>query len=344
MTTQQLIKNILNRLGKYKYFILLGGFLFSVLFFLYAKNKPVVYSVRSTVFPITSPSQNNSASSRINELLGGGGSSKSITEDANVNIEEVGRSKKTSDAVVAERLPAFGNKLIAQVLIDEYNKYRTFRMAEIKTPKTDSGIITGGSELLRENYTVKFNKNSLLEIVYSSTDPRLVTPVSYILIGKISEFYKELKIKKAKADFEFAEKKVDSFDMVLNRLDSRRVSIDNHTLFVPPAKLQYSIPKENLEYNKLRVLAQRNEAAANRESALWGLQKITPIIEILDKPNPPYDEVKPSKKIFALIGFMLGFFLSALITILPVLKRYAGTQFQTVFEETVTVAHSTTTA
>ena len=71
------------------------------LLFFYAKKKPVLYSVKSTIFPLTPSADKNSATSKITELLGGGGGgAKSITDDATVNIEEVGRSKKTRGTIL----------------------------------------------------------------------------------------------------------------------------------------------------------------------------------------------------------------------------------------------------
>ena len=345
MTTQELIKKIFFRLSRLKIVILLGGVLIGTLFYMYALSKPVVYSVTSTVFPLTSGSESSSASSKITELLGGGGSSnKSITEDANVNIEEVGRSRKTRESVVSQRLPAYGNKLIAEILINEQNKHRAFLAPIVFMPKTDSGIITTGSELFKYCYNVKFNKNSLLEITLSNTDPNLLSPVSYILINKISQFYKELKIKKAKADFDFAEGKVDSLERVLSRFDRRRVAIDNHTLFVTPGKLQYTIPKENLENDKVRVLSQKAGTAINREDAAWRLQKVTPIIEILDKPEPPYLKTKPYKMIYGLGGFLLGIFLFAFAAIAGLLYQYLNQQMKELIGDKYPDVNTTTTA
>lgn len=345
MTSNELLRKMVFRLGRLRIVILLGGLLIGTVLYVYALRKPVIYSVSATVFPLTSGSETSSASSKITELLGGGGSSgKSITEDANVNIEEVGRSRKTREAVVSQRLPAYGNKLVAEILINEYNNHRAFLAPVVPLPKTDAEIITTGSDLFKYSYTVKFNKNSLLEINFSNTDPNLLSPVSYILIDRISQFYKELKMKKARADFDFAEGKVDSLERVLSRFDRRRVAIDNHTLFVTPGKLQYMIPKENLENDKLRVLSQKAGTANNREDAAWRLQKVTPIIEILDKPEPPYKVTRSSKMIYGLVGFILGLFLFTFAAIAGLLYQYANQHMKELIGDKYPDVNTTTTA
>ena len=345
MTTHELLSKIIFRLGRLKVVILLGGLLFGTLLYMYALSKPVFFTVTSTVFPLTAGAEKGSASSRISELLGGGNSgAKSITEEANVSIEEVGRSKKTREAVVKQRLAKYGNKPVAEILIHEFNRQRAFGVPAVRVPKTDEEILYLGSEMLKNNYSVKFNKNSLLEVKFTSTDPTLLAPVSYILIERIAEFYKELKIKKAKADFDFAEGKVDSLQRVLARFDRRRIAIDNHTLFTPPGKLQYNIPVENLENDKLRVLAQKAGTANNREDAAWRLQKETPIIEILDKPEPPYSVTETSKMIYGLAGFFLGLFLFAFATIAGLLYQYVNQKMKEFVGAKYPDVNTTTTA
>ena len=344
MTSQELVKRILITLQKKKYIILLGGTVVAGLLYFYARSIPVLYSVRSTLYPLTAGPDNSSASSKISELIGSSGPTKTLSDEANVNIEEVAKSRRTREAVVAQRLPEFGNKPIAVVLIDEYNKTKSRFTPEIKIPTLESELNSTGANLFSKNYTVKFNKNSLLEIVFSSTNEKLIKPGSLILIDKISQFYKELKIKKAEFDFDFTQKKVDSLERVLKKYNNQRILLSNTTLFVEPGKVQYSIPKENLDNNKLLVLSQRNGAASNREEALWRKQKVTPIIEILDAPEPPFNISSPSKPLYAFVGFLLGCLLITIVCITSLFYRYMHYEFQKKLIVSVEVSKISTTA
>ncbi len=343
MTTQSLIIKIFTRLNKLKLLIFLAGLLMAALLYFYAKKIPIIYSVKSSVFPLTAGPEKNSASSKLSELIGGSSGAKSLSEEANVNIEEVAKSRKTREAVAAEKVSSLQNKTVAELLINEFNLRKKFYTRAIKMPTSEGELISRGASLLKDSYTVKFNKNSLLEVNFSSTNEMLVTPISYFLINKISTFYTELKVKKAQFDFDFTEKKVDSFERVLKAFDNERVELNNTTLFVKPNKLQYSIPKENLENSKLQVLAQRNGAASNREEALWRRQKVTPIIEILDKPEPPFDEIKTSKILYALGGFILGCILFSLLFIAGLLYKFVNHQLNQTISEKLTEPVSSTT-
>lgn len=337
MTSQELIRGILFTLQKKKLIIFLGGLVVAGLLFIYASSIPIVYSVKSTLYPLTANSGDN-ASSKISDLIGGSGPTKTLSEEANVNIEEVAKSRKTREAVVRERLSQFGNKPIAVVLIEEYNKNRSQISPEMMIPTVETDLISLGANLFASNYSVKFNKNSLLEIVFTSTNKKLIKPGSLILIDKISEFYKELKIKKAQFDYDFTQKKVDSLERLLNKYDNQRIHLSNTTLFVQPGKIQYTVPKENLENNKLLVLSQRNGAASNREEALWRKQKVTPIVEILDAPEPPFIESSTSKPLYALVGFLLGCLLISLVSIASLFYRFMHYEFQKKLVDTVEIS------
>lgn len=344
MTSQDLIKKLIKRALKFKWLILIGGIGVAFLFYKMAKSKPVYYSVRSSIFPLTA-SDNSGSSSKLNELLGGsGGSGKNLSDEATINIEEVAKSRKTRDAVSAEKIPQLGNKLAGLLLIENYNAHVGYFGKKMNVPKTDDEIISTGSLLLDGSYSLKANKNGLLEINFSSTDSSIITPMSYILISKITAFYKELKIKKARSDFEFTDKKVDSLQLVLNKYDREQIQLNNTTLFVPKDKLEYSIPKQNVVNNKAIVMAQRNGAASNREDALWRLQKVTPIVEILDKPEPPFTIARTSGMIYAIGGMVLGCILFLLIFIADILYKYTNQQMHNaIFAEKAPTADTNTT-
>lgn len=325
MDTQELIRQIILRLSKLKLFILAGGILIAALMYVYAYTRPAEYKVKSTVFTLTAAPDN--ASTKLSEIFGGG-NVKSPTDEANISIEEVGKSRKTRGAVVSVRLPQYGNKMIAEVLINLYNKNRSFFKPVLEIPKSDSDIINTGINLIQPQYIIKFGKTGVLDVSFTSTDKNLLIPVEYLLIDKVSQFYKELTTEKANADYKFVQSKVDSFEYVLRSYDRQLIHMSTTTLFVPENRLEYSIPKANLYNNKSRVLGQRNGAAANREEALWRLQKVTPLIKILDKPVVDDIPIKPSSKLYALAGFFIGCFLFSIIFIAGLVYRFVNWQVQ----------------
>lgn len=295
---------------------------------MYAKKKPIEYTVKSSFYPLNSSAEKNGSSSKLTELIGGGKGSSggaNLSDDANVNIEEVAKSRKTRDAVCAEKLKDFNNITIGEILINEYNKNAGYFTEKIEIPKTPEKIVSQGSQLLEDTYSAKFNKLNLLELTYTNKNKDLLSPISYVLIAKISQFYKELKIKKAKIDSDFMQKKYDSLSDVLNNLDYKQIALNERTLFVKN-KIKYMIPEQNIENDRLQILAQKNNAAANVEEAQRRLQKVTPIIEVLDSPEPPFKSQKTSTITYGLVGFIIGIAFGIFLFTIGLVFKFANYQ------------------
>lgn len=322
MNSQELVRKAALRLYHSKWLLLIAGAAIALLMVLYAAAKPTVYTSRSSVFPLTSNNDNSLAKSTLSSILGIADAPQSFSQEASINIVELALSRNTREAVAMTVLKNFENKTIAQLLIEEFNKNKFFWEKAMKLPKDSSRLAATGAEILKYAIDAKINKNGILELSFKSTNEDLVQPISYTIIETISGFYIDLKIKKAKVDFDFTVKKVDSLQSILDSYDKTAVRMSNTTMFVPSTRIEYQIPKENLVSDKDRVMRQRDASANNREEALWRLQKATPIIATLDKPDPPYEFRKPSTILFGVIGFVVGVVLISLVLTAGFIKKY----------------------
>lgn len=328
MTTQEFLFRLYKKISRFKFLIIISGLILGLAFFIITLNRPTVYTSFASVFPLTATSDNSLTSVGLSNLLGINLPSQSFSQEASINIVELAQSRSTRESVALTKLPQFDNKPIAVLLINEYNKYRWFWQKKIEIPTNDKALAAVGGELLFTAIEAKINKNGILELRFSAYNKNLLSPVSYALIDVISQFYKDLKIQKATVDYNFTVKKVDSLDNVLSRYDKKAVQMSNTTLFVNPGKLQYQLPKENLNSDKDRVMRQRDAAVSNREDALWRLQKVMPIVATLDKPEPPFEFKTPYKFLFGILGFILGCGLSAFILTAGLFTRYSKEQIK----------------
>ena len=343
MTNHELVKIVFLRIFRFRLLLILGGIAGAVILFIYAKRIDPIYTSRATVFPLNATPDNSGATSALTSMLGLSETPKSFSQDASINIVELAQSRNTREAVALQRLPDHGNRRVAELLIENYNKNRESFAPEIKITADTTALAAIGGNFLKPDFVSKINKNGILEINYSSKDKSLVTPISYKFIDKISEFYKDLKRRKAQLDYDFTLRKIDSLEKVLGGFDVKAIRMANTTLFVAPDKVEYQIPKENLSNEKARVLRQRDASANNREEALWRLQKVTPIIAILDEPNPPFDVKRPSAFIYAAIGFFIGAILMLLICISDIFYKYIKEEVKkAIFGDAETEVVSTT--
>lgn len=320
MTTADLTRLIFKRLKKFRFIILAAGLIVAVLLYLYAKRTPVTFTSRATVFPLTSSPENSGATSALSILLGT--DSKNFSDDASINIVELALSRTTREAVSATVVPAMGNKTIAALLVEDINNHLSWMEKKIQPPSPQERLIIWGGGVLEGGLSATINKNNMLVLTYTGRSEPLVKVISYEFIDKISQYYIDLKREKAKRDYQFSEYKVDSLKRVLNAKDYQLIAIDKRTLFTNPSKLEFKVPIENLIMEKQMVNNQYLQAVSNRENAAYKLQKATPLIKVLDKPEPPYSPQGKSATIYGALGFFLGSILVAGLAIAGIILKF----------------------
>ncbi|CAN5303723.1 hypothetical protein BH20BAC1_BH20BAC1_21400 [soil metagenome] len=303
MTSQALIANIFRRLKRYSYIIILAGCFGAAGGIFYARQQPSTYTSKSSIFPLNSTADNTPGTSALNVLLGTE-ATKTFAEEASVNIIELAQSRTTREEVAAIRDSALYNKTIAELLEEDFNNHRGWFEDKMEEFKNDHDRMTWAGEKLKEGLTANINKNNTLVLTYTGRSSEVVRAVSYGFISKISQFYIELKREKAERDFIFANNKADSLRRVMNGKDQRLISMDKRTLFTNTTKLEYRVPTENLLADKQMIRQQYAQAVANQQNAAYKLQKATPLIRVLDKPDPPYDMNRKSSMVYGIIGIL----------------------------------------
>jgi hypothetical protein len=120
---------------------------------------------------------------------------------------------------------------------------------------------------------------------------------------------------------------VDSLRNVMNSKDNQLIEIDKRNLFTNTDKLEFIVPAENLLADKQMIRQQYATAVANQQNAAYKLQKATPVIKVLDKPEPPYDVENKSAIIYGLIGLIGGFILVSLFFVSGIILRFFKEEF-----------------
>jgi len=329
VTSQEFIRESFLRLQKKKLLVIAGGLVFLLLGLVYALNKRPVYTAKATVFPLTSANTENAGTTAmLSNILGISGAPNSFSSEAVINIVELANSRSIREAVAATRLPQFGNKTIAELLLNDINEHRSFWSKELKIPSDSVELAITGGDLLLPDISSRMSKNGVMELYYSNAKRELVTPVSNVIISKLSQFYIDLKRRKALDDYNFTVAKIDSMQQQVNSVDRSAINLQKRTMFTSPAVLEYSLPKENISVEKSRMLQQLNIYMNNRDEAAWRLQKNTPVIAVLDKPTEPFDKEAPSKIILSLIGLIIGTVLVSGSLLSGLLIRYIKSEIR----------------
>ena len=334
MNTTALAREIFKRIQRFKIIILISSLLFAGLSFFILGNKRTTYTAKTTLFPLTSPTDNAISSNMLSGILGLNDAPKTFSNEATINIIELALSRSIRESVASTKLSQFKNKTIAELLLLDKNDHLGLFDNPIVISADSTTLSIEGGEILKPAINAKMSKNGVLELYYTGTQKDLVSPISYVLIDKLSAFYINLKRRKALDDYNFTLDKIDSLQRMINKVDRSAISMQQTTMFTPNDLLEYNIPKSNISAEKTRILRQRDMYINNRDEAVWRLQKVTPIISVLDKPNAPYDAVKPSIILYLLIGFILGSIISITIIISGLLYRFVKHEmYKSIFGE-----------
>ncbi len=120
--------------------------------------------------------------------------------------------------------------------------------------------------------------------------------------------------------------------------------MDKRTLFTNTERLQYSVPSQNLMEDKQLIRNQYSQAVINQQSAAYKLQKDTPLIRILDKPDPPYDKQGKSPLLYGLIGFLVASALLSGLIVSKLFLRFTRQEISRALFSTASSENTTTTA
>ena len=334
MNTTALAREIFKRIQRFKIIILISALLFAGLSFFILGNKRTTYTAKTTLFPLTSPTDNAISSNMLSGILGLNDAPKTFSNEATINIIELALSRSIRESVASTKLSQFKNKTVAELLLLDKNDHLGLLDKPIVIPTDSTTLSTEGGEILKPAINAKMSKNGVLELYYTCTQKDLVSPISYVLIDKLSAFYINLKRRKALDDYNFTLDKIDSLQRMINKVDRSAISMQQTTMFTPNDLLEYNIPKSNISAEKTRILRQRDMYINNRDEAVWRLQKVTPIISVLDKPNAPFDAVKPSLILYLLIGFILGSIIAIIIIVSGLLYRFVKHEmYKSIFGE-----------
>jgi len=326
VSTIDLLKNIAARVKKYKIHILVVAIICAIIFYIPELTKKTVYTAKATLFPLNSDNEN--ANNSLSGLLGLSDATRSFGNDNAVNILELTVSRTLVQEVASKSLPAFDNKMIAELLVNERNNSTSLFDKKIVYPSDSVAQVILGGSLLSGNFSARINKNNVLELYYSNTDPLLLEPVTDTIITEITKFYINLKIEKALADYNFTVAQLDSVQLVLDKLDSKAIGMQNTTMFTSDKLLAYQIPKNYVADAKDIATRRKDILLNNKEEAMWRLQKMTPIVEVLDKPQPPFESKRSTPITMAIVGFILGALLAALLIVSELLLEYTKAEIR----------------
>lgn len=279
----------------------------------FALFSPTFYIAHASFHPETNSNRSSALSaSPLSFILGSGGLDGNEAD----RMEEVLKSRKLSQAVVADSVVIDSEKLLlADLVIEKYPK----KFAPIKfikslfTPPvsyTKESKITEAGKNVKAGLVIEKVESGFLTMDFSFNDHKLTSILSQKYIEKLKEYYKDQKTEKAEINLEFfteraafVKRQIDSTATRLAYFQDRNKNLRFARQMISAKELE-----TKLEYLKEMY----KTLVTNREQAASQLQRDTPIIQVLDEPLPPFIRSQKSFPIYLIFGLVLGAFIAAL--------------------------------
>lgn len=303
--------------------IILFGIIGAAIGFTYAYSQKPIYKAELT-FAIED--EKNGGGGGLSSALGlassfgidlGGGGAGGVFSGA--NLMALMKSRKIIEKTLLSNVEVNGKPITLVEYYIAFNKMRTGRdnntsILNVNFPvnpdrslfsiQQDSVLKIISKKILERNLQIiqVDKKVSIIGIQVSSIDEKFSKWFCEKIANIISEYYVELKTKKAKLNVAILEKQVDS---IKSRLNYSTVGT-------------WGAERINIQVAST-ILGQ---LSTNLELAKITLRKETPLLQVVDSPNLPLEIEKVSKKYSILIGTFLAQFICILFLLLnSYLKR-----------------------
>lgn len=309
--------------------VLLTTLAMTTLMIVWALKKEVTYTAVTVFHPQKS---SDNATDPFALMFGNANGSGSGNQEMQAILE----SKYMSEIVAADTVlwrgkPITVAKLFKQLApppsfsIDKWlnktiNLFMDKDLAKASPTFKDSVIQVSTS--LENMVVLEENERGMVQMSISFNNPPFLKLLSYKYIQKLTDYYKLNRTQKSQDNYRFLVKRTDSVKRELMGALNRGAQMADKNHFSLLAEQQVPVKKTEGEVQILQAMY--GQLVTMREAALSQLLQDTPVLQVLDYPNPPYTNNKAKLIIFFAIGLFLGFVLGAILAVLGMLKRDIG--------------------
>lgn len=276
------------------------------LFGFYASCLPGEYSTYAKIFPLSS-NEARSSSSAIDALrsqfgIQGGGSGGDAFD-----LNELIKSKTFGNEVMASRPENKKYSKFYDWVIESNNKHIPFFYDEIvKSSDEEKNIITASS-IIRSKTEITKNESGYTTFLVKSYDKELAREIIETTLGVLSDYYIDFVTEKPSKDLQVITKMRDSLNASLNAVTKAIAGYEDKNAFA--VKSYVGLPRIKLEREKQEITALYSSTVQALQNARFKVLYESPIFQVLDWPGEPYGYTKTGWKKFAIVGFLLSFFL-----------------------------------
>lgn len=177
--------------------------------------------------------------------------------------------------------------------------------------------------LVKNNLSIaqKDKKISILNIDVNSTDEAFAKAFCETIAKETSDYYVEIKSKKARLNVDILQKQTDSIRAELNGAITGVAAATDNVFNLNTAMNVKRVPSARRQVDVQANTAMLTSLVTNLEMSKMALRKETPLIQIIDKPIFPLEKEKVSKLKSLILGGFLGGFLTVLYLVFSTLYK-----------------------
>lgn len=297
---------------KRKFFLLFVlAFLPALVTYIYYKAQKGKYETYSKIFPLSINSAGSG--SPFDAIKSQFGISDKTDYDKIYNVTELVGSKTITKLIVESKPSNSKHKTFTDWIIFDHNKnlpfYKKAPKTSVNTDSNDKNLVAG--EILKSNLEIVTEKSDFTKIVTRFYDKELARQINETIIQKLSEFYIEMSTEKPNTEVAQLRHIRDSLKIELYHIESAIAGNQDASQF--SVKYSASLPQARLARTRAEIEEQYAVSSTAYQNAKFKLLSQSPIFQVLDRPGEPYTFVKQSAAKFAVIVFMLSFFIISLI-------------------------------
>lgn len=317
--------------------ILIVGVLGAVLGVVYASFKKVEYQADTTF--VVEESKSSGAlgayagiASQFGIDLGGGGSSGVFSGD---NVLQFLKSRLIVEKTLLEPVSDKDKTSLAELYINAYDlrkawvkrpdlanlRFFTGRERADYTRLQDSVLNVLFTTILKRHLAVdKVDKKlSFITVTVTSTDEIFSKVFTERLVQEAISYYVDTKMRRSKTNVDLLQAKADSLEAQLNNKSYAIARAKD--LNLNPARQLATVPAEVGMRDKMVLQTMYAEVVKNLELSRMTMQQETPVIQVIDTPILPLNQIKFGKAKGLIIGGLLaGFFILAILILRKLYK------------------------
>jgi uncharacterized protein involved in exopolysaccharide biosynthesis len=326
---QQIVKNYLflikERWRPVALFAILGGILMG----LYSLTLDPTFVASATFHPEKGKKQSISLDP-VAALLGSSFQASGTDEMIGVLKSRTLSEKVSADSVVFQGKKWLMADLILEYTPKDFSIKKALGLQKKKTPSLEEKIYQVGRKL-RSVFKVTTNDNGFMVMSYSFYNHDLTGLVCDKYIDNLLEYYKNQKIEKALLNKVYYQEQADSVKTELDNASYAVARFYDSNKY--RTQLSTEVKARQMEA-KVKWLSEiYTQLLLQLEQAKSQIQQDTPVIQILDPPEPPFDMISTSKFKLIFIGLFFGAFVCAVYVTRKQLKEDLGDLINYAFEE-----------